>query len=105
MGWPDLAAAAHDASLSAFGESVTLRLAGQPEVTVQGIFTARYQPVTAPQNLSVSSSSPAVGVRDADLPAAPERGDQVDLRGTTYQVHDIHPDGEGWSRLLLHLLT
>ena len=102
MGWPELVSGVHQASLATFGESVTLRLAGQPEVVVRGVFTSRYHVAEVGQEAGVSSSTPAVGLLEADLPAEVSPTDEVDVRGTTYVVHEIQPDGEGWTILLLH---
>lgn len=48
-----------------------------------------------------STFVPMLGVRTVELELEPKKGDRVTIRGTLYQVYDVHPEGDGWAELIL----
>lgn len=79
--------------LADFDESVTID--GE---TVTAIFDEEY--VTASAGLGLASTSPALVLPSASVPASPE-GKAVVVRGASYTVAEHRPDGTGMSLLLL----
>jgi hypothetical protein len=90
-------------SLAVFGESVTYTPTGGQAVTLTGIFDAAYQVVEFQEGAPVSTVMPVLGVRLSDFAAAPLQGDAVVIRGASYAVKDVEPDGKGGAKLKLQL--
>lgn len=79
------------AFLAHWGEDVTI--AGQP---ARGIFWGAY--VDA---LGVSSTAPAFGAWEVDLPAYTVGTSTLVRGGVTYTIVEWQPDGTGWGLLRL----
>lgn len=75
---------------------------GDP-VVVPCVFDAAYR-VEDLQQPGVSTSSPAIFVRLAELPGDPtsDVDAQVTRDGITYRIHEVKPDGLGGALLLLN---
>ena len=102
MSFSDLTSKVHDHIKDTFGEIVTYEpLAGGP-YTPKGVFNERFQFVDPDTEQVVSSQQPNLGVKRADLPADPVKGDIVTVRGVQYRVHDSQEDGEGWVKFLMY---
>lgn len=70
-------------------------------VSVNGIFDAAYRREEAGE-AGVSTSEPAVFVRLSDLPSDPRTDTPaLVIRGITYGVREVEPDGDGGVRLFL----
>lgn len=84
---------------NAFGETVTLLRAGQPDLTVRAVFDSRhYQVGTTGDGAPVSSMITTLSVVDADTGPL-RRGDRILARGVAYRVKDLRPDGQGMTTL------
>jgi hypothetical protein len=96
MAFADSVSRLDDACLRIFGREITYL----PESGGQDSIRAVFQPTREPDD-----SSPGVYavlfVRPADLPAAPVRGDEVEIGGVRYKVFDIEADAEGAAVLRL----
>ena len=113
MGWPEKVANLHGTEKRTYGEAVTYHADGQADQPVLGIFRDAHAELTLTGESEVSSRQPTLGVRLDDLATEPRpyqthrvglpTGDRVTIRGVLYEVHDEHPDGMGWTELLLHL--
>lgn len=91
--------------LSVLGEvaPVTYRTGVGAEAEVSGLFEAAYLRADA-GGAGISSSTPAVFLRLADLPMDPE--DDTDptviVDGVAYSVREVKKDGQGAVVLMLH---
>lgn len=71
---------------------------GGSPFTVDGVFRLpSADDLTLPGVPGVTTRKPELDVRAAQLPAGitPAQGDQVVVRGVTYTVSDVRPDGMG----------
>ena len=71
-----------------------------PEVGGQAAIRAVFQPAREAEDASPGVYA-VLFVRLADLPAAPARGDEVEIGGVRYKVFDIEADAEGAAVLKL----
>lgn len=102
MNWPELLRGIDAACIAAFGVDTQYRPDDGEPIEVRGIFMNPYRRADA-SHAGVSSSSPAVFYRLADLPGNPdEHAAEVAVDGATYRVTDVQPDGDGGVLLLLH---
>lgn len=96
MAFADSVSRVDEACLRVFGREVLYL----PEAGGQAVVRAVFQPAREAED-----SSPGVYavlfVRLADLPAAPARGDEVEIGGVRYKVFDIEADSEGAAVLRL----
>lgn len=77
---------------------------GHPDEPARGIFDDKHEFVDLDdEGVPVSSRSPALGVRFADFPDGlqPAQKDRFIIGGVTYEVFDIHPDGQAGATLRL----
>ncbi|GIU74769.1 MAG: hypothetical protein KatS3mg004_1856 [Bryobacteraceae bacterium] len=84
------------ACLRAFGRDVVFLPEAGGSVTMRGIFERTREPEDASPGVYA-----VLFVRSANLPAAPVRGDEVEIDGTRYKVFDIEADSEGGAVLRL----
>ena len=83
------------ATAAVFGEPAVWTRAGQPPVTVSGIFDSRYYEVPGPDGSApMTALVTTLTVRAADAPSA-RREDTVTVRSVQYRIMDIRPDGQG----------
>lgn len=102
MNWRSLTAQTMDECRNAFGEPVVYTPKGLASVSIQGIVDMEFEQVDPNTGAIVSSNQPMLGVRDSDLPVAPQKGDLVLMRGLNYQVIERQQDGQAGTRLLLN---
>ena len=95
-GWEAAVNDLNAAVVNTFGREVVYLQEAGGATTVRAVF----QPAREAED-----SSPGVYavlfVRLADLPAAPVRGDEVEIEGVCYKVFDIEADAEGAAVLRL----
>lgn len=96
MTFPDAVSRLDDACLRVFGREVTYL----PESGGQAAVRAVFQAVREAQDASPGVYA-VLFVRLADLPAAPVRGDEVEIEGARYKVFDVEADSEGAAVLRL----
>jgi len=60
---------------------------------IRGVFDDRVQEVDADTEQVVSSNAYTLGVKLADLPNKPKKGDRVEIKKVKYQVIEIQEDG------------
>lgn len=82
--------------VSEFASSATLN-----GVSVAGIFDRAYELASA-GNPGLASSVPTFSLPTASVPASPV-GKSLTVNSTNYTVVEHHPDGTGWSMLMLEL--
>lgn len=72
---------------------------------IGGVFDAQYQSVKFSEGAAISTNAPMLGVRLSAFPEGvqPLQSDRVVIRGATYVVSDVNPDGHGWVKLILML--
>jgi hypothetical protein len=84
------------ACIRAFGRDVLFLPEAGGQSSVRGIFQ---------RTVEAEDASPGVYavlfVRSSDLPAAPQRGDEVEVSGARYKVWDVDADPEGGALLRL----
>ena len=97
MVFADLTPCLHTAVFGTFGEPVVVN-----GVKATGIFMAVYESVDVSTGVPISSARPALEVTERDLPDGVEEGDAVTVRGVSYVVADVQPDGHGMLKLFLH---
>lgn len=101
MDWPGLVAQMDGSLVDTFGEPTTYTQATGQASPVSGIFDAAYVRADAGR-AGVGTASPAVFYRLADVPIDPAEDEPViTIRGLTYEVAEVQPDGHGGVRLLL----
>ena len=88
------------ACLRVFGDAVTYF----PQAGGQAPIRAVFQPVSEPEDASPGVYA-VLFVRLADLPAAPARGDEMEIGGVRYKVFDIEGDAEGGAVLRLRRIN
>ena len=90
-------------AIQAFKSTATYTRAADPgnPVSIAGVYSAPGESVDPMSGVPIQSTSPTFGIRLADLPAAPSAGDQVLVKGVTYEVFSVDPDGEGGAELKL----
>ena len=105
MAFADLLEAADRAAFDHLGGSAVTYTAGDGSgaATVDGIFDAAYVLVDVGQ-AGVSSSTPAVFLRLADLTSDPsvDSAFRIAVGGVTYKERETKPDGLGGVLILLH---
>lgn len=82
--------------MRAFGRDLVYLPETGGSVPVRGIFQRTAEPEDAAPGVYA-----VLFVRLADLPAAPVRGDEVEIEGVRYKVFDIEADAEGAAVLRL----
>ena len=101
MGWTDLTTRIQQAGQTTFGETVTFTpTSGTPEA-VTGIFDAEHHFQEVMGEKLIETSRPRLVVRSAALSADPVRTNTVAVRGVTYTVLEVQPDGQGDIELIL----
>lgn len=99
--WTDFAERIQNAGQQKLGEPVTYTPhLGTPE-SITGIFTGAAVRVELEGDTAVESSRPVLSVHLDDLAVAPVRGGGIVVRGTSYLIREIQPDGEGDADLVL----
>ncbi len=96
MAFTDSVSRLDEACLRVFGREVTYL----PEAGGQAAIRAVFQPAREAEDASPGVYA-VLFVRLVDLPAAPVRGDEVEINGTRYKVFDIEADSEGAAVLRL----
>lgn len=82
-----------------FGETVTIRREGVPDVEVQAIYDSRYY-ATEGGEVNGSDLLTSVTIRSEDAGVV-NADDIVIARGVTYRVWEPRPDGQGMTTLPL----
>ncbi len=96
MAFADPVSRVDEACLRIFGREVTYL----PEAGGQAAIRAVFQPARETEDASPGVYA-VLFVRLEDLPAAPVRGDEVEIGGVRYKVFDIEADSEGAAVLRL----
>jgi hypothetical protein len=96
MAFGDQVSRVDEACLRVFGREVTYL----PEAGGQAAVRAVFQPGREAEDAAPGVYA-VLFVRFADLPAAPLRGDDVEIEGARYKVFDIEADAEGAAVLRL----
>ena len=96
MSFADSVSRMDEACLRVFGREVIYL----PESGGQASVRAVFQPAQEAEDSSPGVYA-VVFVRLVDLPAAPVRGDEVEIVGVRYKVFDIEADSEGAAVLRL----
>ena len=98
IGLDDFNAAFFDGS---FDEAAVYTPAGGQARTIQVLFDNEYQAAQfAEAKAEVESSGPRATCREGDV-AGVAHGDTLSIRGVTYSVAEVHPDGTGLVVLIL----
>lgn len=102
MPWHDQQDAMHKICMDVFGTPATYGR-GAVSISFKPVYDNSYVEVDPNTGIAVSTTSPMIGVRLADLKelGEPMRGDVVKIDGRTYQVVDSQPDSEGGADLIL----
>lgn len=92
---------------AAFGEAVTYTPAGGSALALTGIFLAAFKDVTFDRDgAPLTTVNPVLDMRLSVFgDIVPAQGDQVVVRGNTYNVSDVQPDGIGGVRFVLKLAS
>lgn len=97
-----------------FGEPVLYIPAGQPGMTITGVFDVAYKPLTPlgghmglePLDIGLSgdtnSVGPVLGVQLSQFSQLPAQDDVLTVRDVLYRVREVQPDGHGVAKLLLN---
>ena len=95
-GWHEAVKDLDAAVVQTFGREVLYLPEAGGAATVRAVF----QPAREAEDASPGVYA-VLFVRLADLPAAPARGDEVEIEGARYKVFDIEADSEGAAVLRL----
>ena len=63
---------------------------------------AAHEAVDASTGVPVSTVQPVLELQEQDVPGGLEEGDAVMIRGISYVVADVRPDGHSILKLFLH---
>ena len=96
MAFADSVSRMDEACLRVFGRDVTFLSEAGGSAAVRAVF----QPARETEEASPGVYA-VLFIRLADLPAAPVRGDEVEISGVRYKVFDIEADAEGAAVLKL----
>lgn len=74
------------------------------EFSIRGVFDDRAQEVDPDTEIAISSNIYSLGIKLADIPFAPKKGDKVIIKKISYQVIDSLEDGvpDASTVLILH---
>ena len=86
--------------LADFGESVTYTPNGGSDTTITAIFDNQYTGLDAGGSVEVSMVQPRLTVRTSDVPNI-DQDDAFTVRGTSYDIAVIMPDGTGITEIAL----
>lgn len=109
--WPQLTQSVLGAAVTAMGTAFTFipiddGVQGTP-IELQGIFDDAHaeEVPDAGGEVVISTHVPVIGVRLSDFPNGrePQQGDVIQREGVTYDIVDTEPDGQGGSRIILHV--
>jgi len=102
-----LASRAFDSIKGAIGKDALYKPKAGGIIPIRGVFDDRAQEVDPDTERVVSSNIYSFGINEQDLPAEPQKGDQVVIDEITYKVIDSQEDGvPGVSTvLILHKVT
>jgi len=98
MSWDAAMGALNAACLNVFGRQVTYRPAMGASVVVTGILETG-----ARLEENAHGTYALLFLRAADLPAPPERGDEVQIDGATYKAFEVEADAGGGVKLALRV--
>jgi hypothetical protein len=90
---------------------ITYRPASGAPYAVEGIFEAQYQELKIIDDVGVTTVRPALGVQLSQFRASPVQNDKVSINcadagvNSTYVVREVRPDGYGFARLMLNLVS
>lgn len=93
--------------MAVFGEDVqpTYTPQGGQAFPIDGVFDRPFKGLVleADGEPGFATRKPCIGVRLAQFPADPVKGDQIFVPSVpqTYLVSDVRPDGKGWALLEL----
>ena len=96
MAFADSVSRVDEACLRVFGREILYLPEAGGEVSLRAVF----QPAREAEDASPGVYA-VLSVRLADLPAAPVRGDEIEIGGVRYKVFDIEADTEGAAVLRL----
>ena len=96
-------------NVAIFGEQVTYTSAGGGTIGITGVFNDGFFSGRSEMEGAdwgnpggVTTEQPVLGVQLSQFPIAPAQGDLALVRGTTYAVRQVQPDGNGGAVLLLN---
>lgn len=102
MSFDDLLELVHDSAITAFGEVIEINYLSGGSDSVEGIFDANHEEVTA-EGAVISTDDPMVTLQLSKLSSTPKQGDLVTARTRQYEVSDVQEDGRGQVKLILVL--
>jgi len=89
--------------LDDFGVSCTLTFSDATTSALTGILDNEFVETLSGTRVGVESQQPMLTCRTSDISGA-EHGNSITVDGTSYTVRGIHPDGTGFSVLMLELV-
>jgi len=98
MSFAESTARMNEACLRVFGSDVVYRPQTGGQASIRGVLEATRETEDAAPGVYA-----VLFVRLADLPAAPQRGDQVEIASAVYKVFGIEADGQGGVTLALRV--
>jgi len=70
--------------------------------TIDGVFDKAYRENVSQDGQIVTVTMPVFGAREIEFIVPPKQGDQIILRGDTYDVREVRPDSHGHLKLMLN---
>ncbi len=90
------------AAMATFGTAATYqRASGGSPFTVSGVFDYVTVEEFSASGAPSQSKRPSLGVKLADFPAAPVKGDTLTVNSIGFRVSHIDEDGQGGAMLIL----
>lgn len=86
----------------AFGES---GFGSTAPFEITGVFDEAYREVDLLDGPGITTAMPVLGIRLAEFSSPPAQGDQLIVRGQTFVVREVRPDGHGGAKLMLNLAS
>jgi hypothetical protein len=108
VGWWDLEDAALQIEMATFSEPAVVFFAAAPPAgaPVRGVFDAPAMHADLGLHRDLSDQAPWIGFRVSELPGAalPRLGERVDVRGVSWEITDLEPDGGNHVKCRLYRL-
>jgi len=91
-----------DVAIPTFGETIDYRPNAGGSFSIEAVFDRSFEQIDPDTEEVIASNVPMLGIKLANLPFSPDRGDEVRIGRERFQVIDSQEDGQGGARLILN---
>jgi len=102
MSFKDLVGGLLDIAIPTFGEKVDYRPKRGGSFLIDAVFDEYFEQVDPNSEEIVASNVPMIGIKAANIPFAPDQGDEVRIGQRRFRVTDSQEDGQGGISVLMY---